>query len=279
VYIIAHETPDIQKKIDAVEGALHRAFTHGSGNPRDIVLSHGLGIAEDWRDGMLLAQDASGRRDTTMAERYAYYHYLLNMIKGAVTYANKAYIDKLADEAKKEVVEIPAYFCKKQNPSFIDIVAFYNPFYGPNPFALTIERGLKSYEMKCRLENIGPKAENVRIMLATYTMGPESLIPGSRWSNAEMTTYRARMILGVNLANTTVDNVNDQLRSEAAKLVELVQPTNEDQLPKVRFEPNQLRDRCAVLTKAARTLHPDGRFFECNTESLVKYNLQPSINP
>jgi len=113
-------------------------------------------------------------------------------------------------------------------------------------------------------------------MLATYIMGPESLIPDSRWSNAEMTTYRARMILGVNLANTTVDNVNDQLRSEAAKLVKLVQPTNEDQLPKVRFEPNQLRDRCALLTKAART-HPDGRFFECNTGDLVKYNLQPSV--
>jgi hypothetical protein len=276
VYIIDHETPDIQKKIKEVEYALNLAFRDGSGDPRDIVLSHGLRIAEDWRDGMLLAQDASGRRDTTMAERYAYYHYLLNKTKGEVKYANKAYIDELADEAKKEVVEIPAYFFKKQNPSFTDIVASYIPFSGTKPFALTIDRGLKSYEMKCRLEHIGPKAENVRIMLATYTIGPESLIPDSRWSNAEMTKYRARMILGVNLANTTFDNVNDQLQSEAAKLVELVQPTNEDQLPKVRFEPNQLRDRCAVLTKAARTLHPDGRFFECNTESLVRYNIQPS---
>ena len=116
----------------------------------------------------------------------------------------------------------------------------------------------------------------MRIMLATYTMGPESLIPDSRWSNAQMTKYRARMILGVNLANATFDNVNDQLQSEAAKLVELVQPSNNEEMPKVRFDPNQLRDRCAVLTKAARTLHPDGRFFECNTESLVRYNIQPS---
>jgi hypothetical protein len=50
-----------------------------------------------------------------MAERYAYYHYLLNKTKGEVTYANKAYIDELADEAKREVVEIPAYFCKSRS--------------------------------------------------------------------------------------------------------------------------------------------------------------------
>lgn len=116
----------------------------------------------------------------------------------------------------------------------------------------------------------------MRIMLATYTMGPESLIPDSRWSNAQMTKYRARMILGVNLANATFDNVNDQLQSEAAKLVELVQPSNNEEMPKVRFDPNQLRDRCALLTKAARTLYPYGRFFECNTGDLVKYNLQTS---